>query len=125
MSLHANSLKSNKLQKQAVAKEVKHILGLLDDELKSAHEQGKHKVSIPLPISFSIPYMSNKEAQRKIYVRVLRSLLKREFNPKIELSKTQTIFHITWLSDEEQEEIQEETVLLQRHLTKDIKKIKL
>jgi hypothetical protein len=118
MSLKASALKSNEAQKKAIAKEAKSILGHIDDELKIAHDQGKHNVSITLPITFSIPYMSNKDAQRNIYHHVLISLLEREFNVKIALNETYTIFHITWLSDSEQKDIELQNALLAKYCSK-------
>lgn len=115
MSLKANSLKSNESQRKAVAKEVNAILGHLDDELKVAHEQGKHKVSITVPITFSIPYMANKDAQRMIYYKVLTSLIDREFNVTIQLEDDATVFHVKWLSDEEEKDIDLQNALLAKH----------
>ncbi len=105
MSLKANNLKSNESQKKAVIKEVNAILAHIDDELKSAHEQGKHSIRTSVPITFSIPYMSNTDAQRSIYYKILISLLDRGFEVKITLGEKKSIFKVTWLSDEETKDI--------------------
>ena len=115
MSLKANILKSSDSQKKAIAKEVTSILAHLDDELKIAHEQGRHFVSASVPITFSIPYMSNTDAQRIIYYKVLTSLLDREFNVKVQLEDTSSIFHIRWLSDDEEKDIELQHSLLAKH----------
>jgi hypothetical protein len=115
MSIKANILKSSDAQKKAIAKEVTLILAHLDDELKIAHEQGKHFVAASVPITFSIPYMSNTDAQRIIYYKVLTSLLDREFNVKVQLEDTATIFHVRWLSDDEEKDIELQHSLLAKH----------
>jgi hypothetical protein len=120
MSLKANKLKDNEMQKKAIAKETKTILGYLDDQLKIAHENGKHEVIIDLPISFSIPNMKNADAQRKIYYYVLCSLLDRGFeNVKIRLKRDTTLFHIKFMSDEELNEMREQNALLAKYMIKE------
>ncbi len=107
MSLKASSLKHNDIQKRAIKKEVLSILANMDNDIKSAHEQGKnYEVVIRVPITFSIPHMQNKDAQRVIYYEILKSLLDREFIVELELNKDYTIFYITWMSSEEKLEIE-------------------
>lgn len=118
MSLKANALKSNDAQKKAVAKEVTSILAHIDDELKTVHEQGRHGVSLTVPIVFSIPYMSNADAQRYIYYKILTSLIDRDFHVKIELLDDKSIFHITWLSDDETKEIELQNAVIAKHSRK-------
>jgi hypothetical protein len=116
--LKASALKNNESQKKAISKEVTAILSHIDDELKVAHEQGKSRVLTGVPITFSVPYMTNKDAQRKIYYHILISLIDRGFNAKIEMRADSTIFHITWLTREEQEELAVQHALLAKHTIK-------
>ena len=125
MSIKASTLKSNESQKKAFAKEINAILGRIDDELKVGHEQGKHRILASLPITFSIPYMSNTDAQRIIYYKVLSSLIEREFNVEIELRKNSTVFDITWLSEDEFKETELQNAVLAKHTKKDLSKINL
>lgn len=118
MSLKANSLKSNESQKRAVTKEVNDILGHMDDELKIAHEQGKHSVGIRVPITFAIPYMTNKDAQRTVYYKILTSLLEREYFVKIQLEDNESIFHVSWLSEDEEKDIDVQNALIAKHTIK-------
>jgi hypothetical protein len=118
MSLKAENLKSNESQKKSLTKEVTGILGRIDDELKVGHEQGKHCITSALPITFSIPYMSNADAQRIIYYRVLVSLLDRGFHVKANLKESSTVFVITWLSNDELQEVELQTALLAKHSNK-------
>jgi len=112
MSLKAGSLKHNKSQKLQVKKEVTAILGYIDDELRKAHDSGKTEVNLTIPINFSIPYMKNYDAQRKIYYKLLQSLIERDFIPKLDLRKDATLLHVRWWSDEEVQEINLENALI-------------
>lgn len=125
MSLKASALKSNEAQRKALANETNSILGHIDDELKKAHDCGKHTTSITLPITFAVPYMKNRDAQRIIYYKVLTSLLERDWNVEIELHKNSTVFHVTWLTTDELQEIELQNALLAKHTKKDFSKIKL
>ena len=58
MSIKASKLKSNESQKVSLNKEINAILGHIDDSLKVAYEQGKHNISLTIPITFSIPYIN-------------------------------------------------------------------
>lgn len=118
MSLKASALKQNEAQVKSIKRETNLILNRMDDELKAANESGRHQVMIPVPINFSIPYLKNKDAQRVIYYNILTSLIDRGFNPKLELKKDLTMFHITWLSDDEIQEITEQNTLLAKHTKK-------
>lgn len=125
MSLKANALKSNEAQKKSLMKEINSILGRIDDELKTSHDLGKHNISISLPITFSIPFMSNADSQRYIYYHVLKSLKDREFNVSIELQSNLTVFHVSWLTDEELKEIDLQNAYIAKHSKKNIADIKI
>lgn len=125
MSIKADQLKSNVSQKKAYGKEISGILGRIDDEIKVGHEQGKHLVTVSLPITFSIPYADNSDAQRIIYYKVLVSLIDRGFNVWLILKKNSTIFEITWLTDDEIKDIDVQIAVLAKHTKKDLTKLTL
>lgn len=116
--LKAESLKHNKSQKLQVKKETTDILGYLDEELRKAHDTGKTEVSLTLPINFSIPYMKNMDAQRKIYFKILTSLIDRKFTPKLLLRKDSTLLTIKWWSDEELDEMEVQNALIAKYSEK-------
>ena len=121
MSLKASALKNNEAQKKAVSKELNAILARMDDEIKVAHENGNHRVAVALPITFSIPYMKNADAQRTIYYHILTSLIERDFKTiEIELKQNATIFHISWLSPEELNQISLQSMLLAKYKKKEL-----
>jgi hypothetical protein len=115
MSIKADSLKINENKKKIINKQVVEILAHIDEELKKAHEQDKNVVSVTVPITFSIPYVSNKNAQRIIYSRLLESLIDRGYDVKISLSEEQTKLIIRWLTDEEEKDIEKQNQLLAKH----------
>ncbi len=117
--LKASSLKINELQKKAIQREVNALLPQIDDELKMAHEQGKHReVQINLPITFAIAYMANKDSQRIIYYEVLKSLVERGFEVEIDLKPQSTIFNVRWLTDDEITAITMQNAILAKHQKK-------
>ncbi len=123
--LNANDLKNNESHKKIIDKEIKEILSTIDDEIKKAYNIGKHKIKFKLPVIFSIPNMSNKNAQRIIYCEVLKSLLKRNFLVETVLTVDSTDYEITWLSESEYNELEEQNQLLAKYAKKNIPDIKL
>ena len=113
----ADKLTKNKEQKLHIARITFQILAKIDDELKEAHESGRKSISTTAPITFSIPYMKNKDAQREIYHSILMSLVKRKFHPKMEFKKESTVFHISWLSEKELKEIDAQNNALAKYTT--------
>lgn len=118
MSLKASALKSNESQKRALSKEITCILGRLDDEIKLAHERGKNELVSTVPTIFPIPYMRNSDAQRFIYSKVLTSLLGRGYFVEIDIKDSAALLEIYWLSEEERNELNEQTMLLAKHTKK-------
>ena len=123
--LKANKLKSNEAQKKMIQKEIDDILIHIDDELKMAHEKSEVELITTLPITFSIPFISNSETQRRIYSSVLSSLLQRDFHPKIKLNKDSTMLYIKWLNDQEENDAKIQSQLLAKYTILDNTDIKL
>jgi predicted GNAT superfamily acetyltransferase len=115
MSLRADSLKTNPNKIKAIMKEVKAILEHVDEELKAAYDRDDCKANVTVPITFAIPYMSNRNAQRVIYYKILESLLDRGYDVKIYMTTDQTIFIIKWLSEDEEKDIEQQNTLLAKH----------
>lgn len=118
MSIKAQALKAADIQIEAINRIVTDILSSMDDEIKIAYEAGRHVVHCSVPIHFDIPYMTNSDAQRQIYVRILRDLKKRGFNVKIIMGDPSVTFVTSWLSDEEHREIEEQMREIADHMVK-------
>ena len=115
MSLKADVLKTNENKMKSIMKEVNSILGHIDESIKTAYDQDKNSVVVSVPITFSIPYMSNKNAQRVVYFKILESLISRNYDVKINLETDKTYFIIKWISDEEEKDIKMQNLLLAKH----------
>ena len=115
MSLRADLLKTNAAKIKSIMKEVNNVLGLIDENIKNAYDQDLSKVVVSVPLLFSIPNMSNKNAQRVVYYKILESLINRNYDVKICLEKDRTSFIIKWISDEEEKEKQLQNLLLAKH----------
>jgi hypothetical protein len=116
MSLKASALKENDIQKKTINKEIKSILSHIDERIKIAYDSGSREVvTISVPIHFNIPYMSNKDAQREIYYLIIKDLKKREFNVKIKLNQNNTLFYVTWNSDDDKKIIEYKNTILAEH----------
>jgi len=116
MSLKASLLKENDIQKKTLNKEIKSILSHIDEKIKLAFDSGSREaVPISIPIHFNIPYMSNKDAQREIYYLIIKDLKKREFNVKIKLNENNTIFFISWNSEDDKKIIEYKNTILAEH----------
>jgi len=120
MSLKADILKTNPNKLKAIMKEVTSILGHIDDEIKTAYETDCNDVVVSVPITYSIPYMSNRNAQRIIYYKILDSLLERGYHVNIHMEPDRTVFYIKWLSNEEEQEADIQNALLAKHTVKSL-----
>jgi hypothetical protein len=122
MSLRADLLKTNPNKVKAIMKEVTSILGRIDDEIKTAYDQDKTSVLCSVPIVFAIPYTNNINAQRAVYYKILESLLERNYTVEILMNPDSTIFHIKWLSPDEEKEVELRNALLAKHTIRVSKK---
>ena len=118
MSLKAEVLRTNTNKLKSVMKEVSCILGHIDDEIKTAYDKDCNNIAVTLPITFSIPYMSNKNAQRMVYYKVLESLLSRGYIVDIHMASDKTVYYIKWLSEEEEKEADLQNAILAKHTLK-------
>jgi hypothetical protein len=116
MSLKASALKENDIQKKTLLKEVKSILAHIDERIKISFDSGSREtVPVSVPIHFDIPYMANKDAQREIYYLVIKDLKKREFNVKIKLNEINTIFYVSWNTEDDKKVIEYKNTILAEH----------
>jgi len=116
--IDANALKTNDSQRAAINKEISGILGYIDEKVRAYHNEGIKVVPITLPTIFSLPNMSNKDAQRCVYYGVLQKLLDKHFNVEIDLKDKETIYTLTWLSDDERAEIDMQNAILAKYSKK-------
>lgn len=118
MSVKAETYKTNPGKITAAKRESKLILGRIYDEIKQAYDEEQSEVYSTIPITFGIPCMKNSSAQRMVYYFVLTDLLDNDYIVEILLSEDKTIFHIKWITEDEEKEIMEQNALLAKHTVK-------
>jgi len=115
MTCRANSLKSSGIYKAELMQIAKLLIRQVDDEIKAAFDSGKYRVVVSVPVTFQLKYGKNSDAQRIIYHTLLTSLIERDFLVEIDMQQESTLFNISWVSADEEEEIQMQNMVLARH----------
>lgn len=112
--MDADRLRNNNAQKRIIISQITDILQSIKEEIRDAYRGGLHEIDINLPITFSIPNTSNADAQRIIWGSILDSLTRKNYRVRLYPNDTKCILHITWLSREDESEIEYQTKLIAR-----------
>ncbi len=92
---------------------VREHLAIIDDRLlKADRTWGRNVVPYELPLSFPIPGLDKKSAQRIIYTAILRSLDERLFEVRILLENDKTTLYIAWMTDLDVAEVEAMNALI-------------
>jgi hypothetical protein len=113
--IHANSLKNNSLQKRQLKEVITDIIRRISQELIVAHREGKHCITTTIPITFTIPNMSNKDSQRVIWSNIIDELKSKSYRIWISPSKDICNVKITWMSPDDETEIANQMSLIIKH----------
>ena len=113
--IHANNLRNNNLQKRQLKEVIMNIIRRINQELITAHREGKHNIITSIPITFSISNMSNKDSQRYIWANVIDELKHKSYRVWISPAKDTCRVKITWMSPEDETEIKYQTQLIAKH----------
>ena len=103
--INANSLRNNNIQKRQIKENVIEILRRLNQELITAHREGKHDILTTLPITFDISNMVNKNSQRVIWSKVIEYLIKKKYRVWINPANDSCKLKITWVNETDESEI--------------------
>jgi len=114
----ANSLRNNNLQKRNLKEVITDIIRRISQELIIAHREGSHHIITTMPITFSIPNMSNTDSQRYIYASVIEELISKDYRIWISPGKDVCKIKITWMSPEDETEIKYQMQLIAKHTKK-------
>jgi acid stress-induced BolA-like protein IbaG/YrbA len=114
----ANSLRNNNLQKRNLKEVITDIIKRISQELISAHREGSHHIITTVPITFSIPNMSNTDTQRYIYASVIDELISKDYRIWISPGKNICRIKITWMSPDDETEIKYQMQLIAKHTNK-------
>lgn len=120
MSIKASTLRKSQIQERQINEYVKELLYSIDDEIKRAHNEGKKSCLTTIPIVFDIQNMSNTDAQRSIWARVIIDLKERGFRIHINPQKKECRLRITWLTEEDELLLEQEHQILVKHINKRI-----
>jgi hypothetical protein len=115
--INASKLRNNNTQKRNITGVVTEIIRNISDELKEAHREGKHHIITTIPITFSITNMSNKDSQRVVYFYIISELKKKGYRVWISPQKNVCSIKITWMSPEDENEINLQMQLIAKHTT--------
>ena len=114
----ANSLRNNNLQKRNLKEVITDIIRRISQELIAAHREGSHHIITTMPITFSIPNMSNTDSQRYIYASVIDELISKDYRIWIAPGKDVCKIKITWMSPDDETEIKYQMQLIAKHTKK-------
>ena len=108
----AHSLRRNNIQKRILAEIVTDILKNINQELVTAHRNGCHNIITTIPITFNVNNMSNTDSQRHIYSSIIAELISKNYRIWISPGKNECRIKITWMSPEDETEINEQMQLI-------------
>lgn len=89
-----------------IAGYVNQMLNLIESDIEDALENEHPYAITELDTWFSVPYMNNVRAQRKVYVNLAQTLIRAKYMPKLFFmggkAQSQRVFiYTTWLSQQE------------------------
>jgi ADP-heptose:LPS heptosyltransferase len=113
--IDANNLRHNNVQKRQIREYTIEILRRINDELKTAHQEGKHSLVTELPIIFNITNMSEKSAQREVWCKVIECLKNKNFRVIINPREDTCLLKITWFSKEDEADINHQMHVIAMH----------
>ena len=116
--VHSNNLRNNNLQRRQLKEAITDIIRRISQELILAHREGKHFIITSIPITFSISNMSNKDSQRIIWSNVIEELTSKNYRIWISPSSETCRIKITWVSPEDENDIQNQMNIIAKHTHK-------
>ena len=121
MSITAQHLSKSGAKGKVLDSIIREQLAIIDEKLIRADRTwGRNVVTHNLPTCISLPGLEKQDAQRILYSTIIRSLDKRGFDTRINLTDELTVLYIAWTTDLAGEEIEAmNTVIVQRVIAGD------
>lgn len=116
--IHANNLRNNNLQKRQLKEVITEIIRRINQELIVAHKEGKHDIITNIPITFNISNMTNKDSQRIVWSNIIEELKSKSYRIWIYPDKDICSIKITWMSEEDELEVESQLKLIVKHTKK-------
>jgi hypothetical protein len=111
----ANTLIYSSRQKKEVQEVTRDILLQLNDDIVSAHVQGKHRITASLPVLINIDNMNNSTAKLRVWSLVIRYLTEKNYKVSISYTDRSCTINVSWISDDEEKSLEAMKELLNRH----------
>ncbi len=112
----AEILKKSSEQREILKKTTIDILRSLMDDIMRAKQGYKNFVVTSVPITYQIPGLSNKDAQRIVWSNLIKELNEKNYRVRLHPTKDKCKIKITWISREEESVIQEQLNLIASHV---------
>jgi hypothetical protein len=113
MSVTAKQLSKSGARGKELDTFIREQVQIIDDRLQRADRMwGRNVVSVNLPVTFSLPGLEKRDAQRIVYSAIIRSLDSRGFETKILLEEDETILYVAWMTDLDVAEVAAMTALI-------------
>jgi len=116
--IDANYLKNTNVQKRQIKEYTIEILKRINDELKIAHQEGKQYLITELPIIFNITNMTEKNARREVWCKIIECLKQKNYRVLINPRDDTCLLKITWVSLEDEENIIYQKNIIELHTQK-------
>ncbi len=113
--IDANLLRNTNVQKRQIREHTVEILRHINDELKVAHQSGKQVLITELPIIFNITNMSEADARREVWCRIIECLKNKNYRVVINPRDDSCLLKITWFSKEDEENIVYQKNIINMH----------
>jgi hypothetical protein len=113
--IDAKCLRNNNVQKRQIKEILVDILKRIDEELKTAHQEGRNSLMTELPLIFGISNMLEREAQRVIWYKVIEFLKNKNYIISINPREDTCLLKITWFSKEDFAEIKHQNDVIAMH----------
>lgn len=113
--INANTLRDSNVQKRAIKENIVEIIRKLNEDLITAHREGKHHIIAEIPIVFDVPHMSNTNAQRAIWSNIIEILKEKNYRVIININNKCCRLKITWMSQDDEKNITHQTQVIAEH----------
>lgn len=115
MSVTAQQLSKSGAKGKEIDAVVREQLLIIDDKLQRAERTwGRNILAHDLATAFNFPGLDKKDAQRIIYVAIIRSLEERGFTIRLLLEAERTVLFIEWVTDLNEGEVDAMNRLIQK-----------
>jgi hypothetical protein len=107
MAITAKRLSQSGARGRELESIVREHLQIIDDKLLRAERTwGRNTLVHDLPVTFGLPGLDKRDAQRIVYSSILRSLDRRGFETRILLEPERTAVCIAWMTDLDSQEVE-------------------